>query len=137
MALDGKVAVVTGAALGIGNALTRILLQNGAKVRFNTQINLNVLHLNIEIFTRFCQLNINMKRVRTVKVQFLNGFLHRWSSWMSTALLERVSKKPLTKNLDQKTLCFSNVMWNRRHGSKVMHTGSYQDFNHQRQRNLI
>lgn len=32
MALDGKVAVVTGAAMGIGKAVTEILLQNGAKV---------------------------------------------------------------------------------------------------------
>ncbi|TWW74518.1 15-hydroxyprostaglandin dehydrogenase [NAD(+)]-like [Takifugu flavidus] len=32
MALIGKVAVVTGAAMGLGNAMTRILLQNGAKV---------------------------------------------------------------------------------------------------------
>ncbi|CAJ1063664.1 -hydroxyprostaglandin dehydrogenase [Notolabrus celidotus] [Xyrichtys novacula] len=32
MSLDGKVAVVTGAALGIGKAMTEILLQNGAKV---------------------------------------------------------------------------------------------------------
>ncbi|XP_020491248.1 15-hydroxyprostaglandin dehydrogenase [NAD(+)] [Labrus bergylta] len=32
MALDGKVAVVTGAAMGIGKAMTEILLQNGAKV---------------------------------------------------------------------------------------------------------
>uniref|UniRef100_UPI0037E93146 15-hydroxyprostaglandin dehydrogenase [NAD(+)] n=1 Tax=Semicossyphus pulcher TaxID=241346 RepID=UPI0037E93146 len=34
MALEGKVAVVTGAALGIGKAITEILLQNGAKVTF-------------------------------------------------------------------------------------------------------
>lgn len=33
MALNGKIAVVTGAALGIGNGKTRILLKNGAKVR--------------------------------------------------------------------------------------------------------
>ncbi|XP_071316846.1 15-hydroxyprostaglandin dehydrogenase [NAD(+)]-like [Trachinotus anak] len=32
MALNGKIAVVTGAALGIGKAITEILLQNGAKV---------------------------------------------------------------------------------------------------------
>ncbi|XP_060911423.1 15-hydroxyprostaglandin dehydrogenase [NAD(+)] [Labrus mixtus] len=32
MALHGKVAVVTGAAMGIGKAMTEILLQNGAKV---------------------------------------------------------------------------------------------------------
>ncbi|XP_005923198.1 15-hydroxyprostaglandin dehydrogenase [NAD(+)] [Haplochromis burtoni] len=32
MALNGKTAVVTGAALGIGKAITEILLQNGAKV---------------------------------------------------------------------------------------------------------
>lgn len=32
MALTGKVAVVTGAAQGIGKAVTEILLQNGAKV---------------------------------------------------------------------------------------------------------
>ncbi|XP_070773720.1 15-hydroxyprostaglandin dehydrogenase [NAD(+)]-like [Enoplosus armatus] len=32
MALNGKIAVVTGAALGIGNAITEILLKNGAKV---------------------------------------------------------------------------------------------------------
>ncbi|XP_018547944.1 15-hydroxyprostaglandin dehydrogenase [NAD(+)] [Lates calcarifer] len=32
MALDGKIAVVTGAALGIGKAITETLLQNGAKV---------------------------------------------------------------------------------------------------------
>ncbi|CAF95376.1 unnamed protein product [Tetraodon nigroviridis] len=32
MALSGKVAIVTGAAMGLGNAMTRILLQNGAKV---------------------------------------------------------------------------------------------------------
>lgn len=36
MALIGKVAVVTGAAMGLGNAMTQILLQNGAKVRFNS-----------------------------------------------------------------------------------------------------
>lgn len=29
MALNGKTAVVTGAALGIGKAITEILLQNG------------------------------------------------------------------------------------------------------------
>lgn len=34
MALNGKIAVVTGAALGIGKAMTEILLQNGAKVKF-------------------------------------------------------------------------------------------------------
>ncbi|XP_037605075.1 15-hydroxyprostaglandin dehydrogenase [NAD(+)]-like [Sebastes umbrosus] len=34
MALNGKVAVVTGAAKGIGKAITEILLQNGAKVAF-------------------------------------------------------------------------------------------------------
>ncbi|XP_034539716.1 15-hydroxyprostaglandin dehydrogenase [NAD(+)] [Notolabrus celidotus] len=32
MALDGKVAVVTGGAMGIGRAFTEILVQNGAKV---------------------------------------------------------------------------------------------------------
>ncbi|XP_022050049.1 15-hydroxyprostaglandin dehydrogenase [NAD(+)]-like [Acanthochromis polyacanthus] len=32
MALNGKTAVVTGAALGIGRAITEILVQNGAKV---------------------------------------------------------------------------------------------------------
>ncbi|XP_059207044.1 15-hydroxyprostaglandin dehydrogenase [NAD(+)]-like [Centropristis striata] len=32
MALNGKTAVVTGAAMGIGKAITEILLQNGAKV---------------------------------------------------------------------------------------------------------
>ncbi|XP_019941178.2 15-hydroxyprostaglandin dehydrogenase [NAD(+)]-like [Paralichthys olivaceus] len=32
MALNGKIAVVTGAALGIGKAITEILLQNGATV---------------------------------------------------------------------------------------------------------
>ncbi|XP_028276850.1 15-hydroxyprostaglandin dehydrogenase [NAD(+)]-like [Parambassis ranga] len=32
MALEGKTAVVTGAAMGIGKAMTEILLQNGAKV---------------------------------------------------------------------------------------------------------
>ncbi|TWW75082.1 15-hydroxyprostaglandin dehydrogenase [NAD(+)] [Takifugu flavidus] len=32
MALNGQVAVVTGAAMGIGRAITEILLQNGAKV---------------------------------------------------------------------------------------------------------
>ncbi|CAK6957295.1 -hydroxyprostaglandin dehydrogenase -like [Toxotes jaculatrix] [Scomber scombrus] len=32
MALDGKIAVVTGAAMGIGKSMTEILLQNGAKV---------------------------------------------------------------------------------------------------------
>lgn len=44
MALSGKVAVVTGAAMGIGNAMTRVLLQNGAKVRF---ISVKSLHLNM------------------------------------------------------------------------------------------
>lgn len=34
MALSGKIAVVTGAAMGIGRAITEILLQNGAKVNF-------------------------------------------------------------------------------------------------------
>ncbi|KAM6983783.1 15-hydroxyprostaglandin dehydrogenase [NAD(+)] [Tautogolabrus adspersus] len=32
MALNGKIAVVTGAAMGIGKAMTEILLKNGAKV---------------------------------------------------------------------------------------------------------
>lgn len=32
MALNGQIAVVTGAAMGIGRAITEILLQNGAKV---------------------------------------------------------------------------------------------------------
>ncbi|XP_018547952.1 15-hydroxyprostaglandin dehydrogenase [NAD(+)] [Lates calcarifer] len=32
MALNGKIAVVTGAGLGIGKAITEILLRNGAKV---------------------------------------------------------------------------------------------------------
>uniref|UniRef100_A0A669ES03 15-hydroxyprostaglandin dehydrogenase n=1 Tax=Oreochromis niloticus TaxID=8128 RepID=A0A669ES03_ORENI len=32
MALSGKTAVVTGAAMGIGKAITEILLKNGAKV---------------------------------------------------------------------------------------------------------
>lgn len=34
MAVEGKVAVVTGAAMGIGRAMTEILLKNGAKVKF-------------------------------------------------------------------------------------------------------
>lgn len=40
MALNGKTAVVTGAALGIGKAITEILLQNAAKVKLNTSISL-------------------------------------------------------------------------------------------------
>lgn len=32
MALNGKIAVVTGAAMGIGKAITEVLLKNGAKV---------------------------------------------------------------------------------------------------------
>lgn len=32
MALNGKIAVVTGAVMGIGKAVTELLLQNGAKV---------------------------------------------------------------------------------------------------------
>lgn len=35
MALNGKIAVVTGAAMGIGKAITEILLQNGAKVNIH------------------------------------------------------------------------------------------------------
>lgn len=34
MALEGKTAVVSGAAMGIGRAVTEILLENGAKVEF-------------------------------------------------------------------------------------------------------
>uniref|UniRef100_A0A3P8TYD3 Zgc:56585 n=1 Tax=Amphiprion percula TaxID=161767 RepID=A0A3P8TYD3_AMPPE len=34
MALNGKTAVVTGAALGIGRAITEILVKNGAKVKY-------------------------------------------------------------------------------------------------------
>lgn len=34
MALSGKTAVVTGAVMGIGRAMTEVLLQNGAKVKF-------------------------------------------------------------------------------------------------------
>ena len=34
MALEGKTAVVTGAAQGIGRSITEILLKNGAKVKF-------------------------------------------------------------------------------------------------------
>lgn len=34
MALNGKIAAVTGAAMGIGKAITEILLQNGVKVKF-------------------------------------------------------------------------------------------------------
>ena len=33
MALSGKTAVVTGAVMGIGRAMTEVLLQNGAKVK--------------------------------------------------------------------------------------------------------
>ncbi len=33
MALNGKNAVVTGAAMGIGKAISEMLLQNGAKVK--------------------------------------------------------------------------------------------------------
>ncbi len=33
MALNGKTAVVTGAAMGIGRAISETLLQNGAKVK--------------------------------------------------------------------------------------------------------
>ncbi len=35
MALNGKIAVVTGAAMGIGRAITEVFLQNGAKVKFD------------------------------------------------------------------------------------------------------
>lgn len=38
MALSGKIAVVTGPALGIGKAMTEILLQNGAKVKFGFHV---------------------------------------------------------------------------------------------------
>lgn len=35
MALDGKIAVVTGAAHGLGKGISEILLQNGAKETFH------------------------------------------------------------------------------------------------------
>lgn len=38
MALNGQIAVVTGAAMGIGRAVTEILLQNGAKVKFGLSL---------------------------------------------------------------------------------------------------
>lgn len=38
MALNGRTAVVTGAAMGIGKAITKILLQNGAKVTFDLSL---------------------------------------------------------------------------------------------------
>lgn len=38
MALNGKIAAVTGAAVGIGKAIAEILLQNGAKVKLFPQL---------------------------------------------------------------------------------------------------
>lgn len=37
MALDGKIAVVTGGAMGIGKAMTEILVRNGAQVNLCLQ----------------------------------------------------------------------------------------------------
>lgn len=38
MALNGKTAVVTGAAMGTGGATPETLLQNGAKVKQNLEV---------------------------------------------------------------------------------------------------
>jgi NAD(P)-dependent dehydrogenase (short-subunit alcohol dehydrogenase family) len=41
MALEGRTAMVTGAAQGIGRSISEILLKNGAKVKFYLQREFN------------------------------------------------------------------------------------------------
>uniref|UniRef100_A0A3Q0RVQ3 15-hydroxyprostaglandin dehydrogenase [NAD(+)] n=1 Tax=Amphilophus citrinellus TaxID=61819 RepID=A0A3Q0RVQ3_AMPCI len=51
MALNGKTAVVTGAAMGIGKAIVEILLQNGAKVAI-LDMNETIGHCLVETLTK-------------------------------------------------------------------------------------
>lgn len=149
--------------MGLGNAMTRILLQNGAKVRF---ISVKLMHLNIPVpisvllcacdrffllifprcpvtnqlfsfrrktcasyFTCMFFLSYQDKtyaQKHETRLQFSQEFFLRWSSWTSTTLLDKVSRKPLTKSMDRKIPYLSNVMQNQRNKSKVMHTASHR-----------
>ena len=115
MALEGKTAVVTGAAQGIGRSISEILLKNGAKVKFYLPSEFicecDILHVG----------QVNSRRLLTKKSDKRRLLIYylRLHCWMLLKLLGTPWRSPWMGNMDRSAHCSSPVTCNHSSSLKV------------------